>query len=113
MNPTTFPHKAAKPRDSYYLLTFETLADRTRWLLKHDFTFAPIEHASARWASWHNGGDFTHSLEMVPFAREHSCNPMALSLKVYLHSNGKTQPPPLRQGQRGYLKSPYAGLENE
>jgi hypothetical protein len=113
MNPQIHPIHPGHKAKPYYMVTFESLADRTRWLIRHDFTFAPIETALARWVSWHNGGDFTHHLEMVPVAVELSTNPLALCLKVYVHSNqgrkvvkDKPQVGRPRHGQKGFLKQP-------
>ncbi len=78
-----FPNAKHKP---YYTLLFETLSDRTRWLLRNGFSFDPSELDTARWTCTHNGSDFSHSLEIVPFAAEHACNPRSLYLKVYLHA---------------------------
>lgn len=83
MNPTIQPIKMPGGR-SYYLVTFATIADRSRWLKKNDFYYHPLENCQARWASTHNGSDFTHSLEIIPFDPDHSNNPRALCMRVYL-----------------------------
>lgn len=91
-NPSIYARRPDKAKP-YYLVTFETLADRTRWLLRNGFTMDPLEHITARWTCTHNGSDFTHWLEMVPYATELSCNPRALCLRVYLHAyNQHTKP---------------------
>lgn len=89
-NPIIQPHPGSNP---FYLVTFETISDRTRWLLRNGFSFDSLEHSTARWTSTHNGSDFTHWLEMIPYAFEHACNPRSLCLKVLLHPyNKRTKP---------------------
>lgn len=83
MNPTIQPVKMSVGR-SYYLVTFATLADRSRWLSQHDFFYQPEENCQARWVSNHNGSDYTHKLEIIPFDPMHSNNPRALCMRVYL-----------------------------
>jgi len=106
MNPTIIPMKSATAARSFYMVTFETHADRTRWLDRNDFVQSPTEIAIARWTSWHNGSDFTHSLEMVPYAPELNHNTLALCLKVYVRPNLQTPTEPKRRGQKGYAKLP-------
>lgn len=93
MNPTIHQVRNVKPTPSYYMVTFDTLADRTRWCLHHGFVFEPTEMYGARWTSTHNGNDFTRWLEMVPYSNDLAHNPRSLCLKVFLHDYNKTIKP--------------------
>lgn len=85
MKPTITPIRAEGEKP-FYLVTFATLADRTRWLAKHDFHYRPLEGFQARWTSSHNGSDFMHSLEIIPYDSSLWNNPRALCMRVYVSS---------------------------
>lgn len=123
MNPTIQPIRQSGGR-SYYLVTFPTMADRSRWFHKNDFSYHPLENCQARWTSTHNGSDFTHSLEIIPFDHEHSNNLRALCMRVYLIKLKEekpielpkpdpkpelTHPPAGRPRKSPLVKSSYSG----
>lgn len=82
MNPTITYIEATETKPAYYLVVFETLADRTRWLQTQGFHYSPGEHVISRWVRPPSPPYARSILEMTPYAAEH-CNELrALCMKV-------------------------------
>lgn len=71
--------------DNYYIVSFEDFHERAFWLIAHDFRYAPLDDSNARWVCSHNGSDSRHSLELVPYAKEHRNNLRSLYMRCNLH----------------------------
>jgi hypothetical protein len=109
MNPQIILHAKDENKPLHYLVIFETMADRTRWILQNGFRFNPTENMLARWTKPNNGPESKNWLEMYPMAPEHRQEIRALSMMVVAHKNSKqTEYPPYDRddGQDGNLDKP-------
>lgn len=79
-------HIPATPlHKEYYLVVFETLSDRTRWLQQQGFTYEPSDLVLARWTRLPSAPYRNFILEMTPLAPEHKDQIRALCMKVTGH----------------------------
>lgn len=113
MNPTITCIPKTETHPLYYLVVFDTMADRSRWLLKRGFTYDPNERNLARWTCPHNGPDLTHSLELVPFAVEHAHNIRALCMRLYGHSLKPSLAPPPKRRTSGRVVNANRGMSSQ